>query len=77
MLMSDRVTLRHCYFEMRIYGKYLRVSAIDPDTGIEAVATGPRSMGQAMIQRNAKHKLEYLLTKKRREEQKNNKDWFA
>lgn len=62
--MKQRVHLRHCYFEMRQYGKYLRVHCIDPATGLEAIATGQRSMGQEALKRNAKLKLEYLLTKK-------------
>lgn len=62
--MTKRVKLSHCYFEMRTYGDYLRVHAIDPNTGLEAISTGRRSMGQAALQRNAKQKLEYLLTKK-------------
>ncbi|WP_417820769.1 DUF6898 family protein [Terasakiella sp.] len=65
--MNDRVTLSHVYYEMRVYGKYLRVHAIDPDSGQEAMATGLLSMGETTLKNNAKRKLEYILTKKRRE----------
>ena len=77
--MAKRVKLNHCYFETRVYGKYLRVHAIDPHSGLEAIATGLKSMGAPMIRRNAKHKLEYLLTKKLNEAEANkkNKDWIA
>ena len=68
--MNNHVKLQHCYYEVRPYGKYIRVHAIDPDTGLEAIATGLRSMGQALIQQNAKNKLEYLINKKREEQQK-------
>lgn len=66
-IMNDRVTLSHVYYEMRVYGKYLRVHAIDPDSGQEAMATGLLSMGETTLKNNAKRKLEYILTKKRRE----------
>jgi len=65
--MNDRVQLSHVYYEMRVYGKYLRVHAIDPDSGQEAMATGLLSMGEATLKNNAKRKLEYILTKKRQE----------
>ncbi len=75
--MTERVQLRHVYYEMRRYGKYLRVHAIDPDSGIEAIATGLATMGEQALKRNAKHKLEYILTKKKKEAQKGRTDWIA
>lgn len=78
--MKDRVKLHHVYYEIRKYGKYLRVHAIDPDSGLEAIATGQISMGEAPLKQNAKMKLEYLLTKKKRERAnglQNRNDWTA
>jgi hypothetical protein len=75
--MNDRVQLSHVYFETRVYGKYLRVHAIDPDSGQEAMATGLRSMGEASIKNNAKRKLEYILTRKRREAASPSHNWRA
>ena len=65
--MAERVKLGQVYYEIRVYGKYLRVHAIDPDSGEEAIATGLASIGQHALKRNAKQRLEYLLTKKRKQ----------
>ena len=78
--MTNRVKLHQVLYEIRIYGKYLRVHAIDPDTGEEAIATGLASMGEIALKRNAKQKLEYLLTKKRQNSsaaQQNRNSWTA
>lgn len=73
--MTERVRLHEVYFEMRRYGKYLRVHAIDPHSGLEAIATGKRSMGEAYLKRNAHMKLEYILTKKKRDAERNRRGW--
>ena len=62
--MTNRVKLDQVLYEIRVYGQYLRVHAIDPNTGFEAIATGQASLGEAALKNNAKMKLEYLLTKK-------------
>lgn len=62
--MNRRIQLSNVYFEIRQYGKYLRVAAIDPGTGTEAHSTGPVTMGEAVLKRAAHRKLEYILTKK-------------
>ncbi|NVK18039.1 MAG: hypothetical protein HWE30_05030 [Methylocystaceae bacterium] len=62
--MTQRVQLSHVYFEIRRYGNYLRVAAIDPDSGTEAIATGLVKMGESALKHNAQRKLEYILTKK-------------
>jgi len=62
--MNQRVQLSHVYFEIRRYGNHLRVAAIDPDSGTEAIATGPVKIGETALKHNAKRKLEYILTKK-------------
>ncbi len=78
--MSNRVKLHQVFYEIRVYGKYLRVHAIDPDTGEEAMATGLLSMGEEALKRNAKQKLEYVLTKKQQNSaalQQNRNHWQA
>jgi hypothetical protein len=46
-------------------GRYVKVTAIDPVTGIEAVIVGDPSQSQAILQRTAIQKLEFLISKKR------------
>lgn len=75
--MNKRVRLPRVYYEIRVYGKYLRVHAIDPDSGEETFATGLRSMGEEAIKRNAIRKLEYILSKKQHQKTQNEKDWIA
>ena len=62
--MNQRVQLDHVYFEIKQYGNYLRVCAIDPYSGTEAMSSGPTKMGEAVLKRAAHRKLEYILTKK-------------
>jgi hypothetical protein len=45
-------------------GRYVKVTAIDPVTGIEAVIVGDANLSQAMLQRTAIQKLEFLISKK-------------
>jgi len=52
--------LAEVLFEHRRLGAWLRVAAVDPATGIEAVATGPAD-APAMIERLAASKLVRLL----------------
>jgi len=61
---NKRVQLNRVYFETRRYGKYLRVSCIDPQSGQESYSTGPVKMGEEALKRAAKQKLEYILTRK-------------
>lgn len=56
---------RHEYLlEYRQIGAYVKVTAIDPATGVEAAITGPATAGQAILARNAVNKLEYVLRKR-------------
>ncbi|WP_445678650.1 DUF6898 family protein [Radicibacter daui] len=50
-------------FEMRRVGSYIRCSAIDPETGIEAVVTGPANSPGDSLRLAARRKLEYLLSR--------------
>ncbi|MDV7338666.1 hypothetical protein RYZ26_03595 [Terasakiella sp. A23] len=76
--MNQRVKVTQCYFEIRRYGNYLRVSAIDPNSGTEAISTGPVKMGEEVLKRAAHRKLEYILTKKlQKQTEQNRQDWTA
>lgn len=50
-------------FEIRKIGNSLKVTAIDPDSGIEAVIVAPSSMNMASVKQQALKKLEYLTNK--------------
>ncbi len=45
-------------------GAYVRVCAVDPITGIEAVAVGAASASKDELSRLAVRKLEYVIAKK-------------
>ncbi len=47
--------------EMLPYGRYVKVTAVDPKTGTEAVMVGDASQPQATLERLAVRKLEFLL----------------
>ncbi len=51
------------YVEFQQLGSLVRVTAIDPASGREAVIQGPASAGEAALGRLAVQKLEYLLRK--------------
>lgn len=57
---------REILFEMHRAGNTVRVTAIDPETGIEAAAIGPATAGEAALQALAVKKLDYVLGKKKR-----------
>lgn len=69
--MNERVILQNCYIEMKTYGNYVRVTAIDPTTGIEVYVVGPKNAGQTALSRAAKRKLEYVLTKRKSQQKQN------
>ena len=48
-------------------GSVVRVTAIDPKSGVEAVIVGPASASRSVLQANAVQKLAYLVKKKRGE----------
>jgi len=50
--------------EFQSIGTLVRVTALDPQTGLEAVIQGPASAGQQALGRLAVQKLEYVLRKK-------------
>lgn len=50
--------------EFQRVGSIIRVTAIDPDSGLEAVIQGPISAGEAALASAAAKKLQYLLQKR-------------
>jgi len=59
-------------FEMQYVGRVVRVTAIDPATGIEVVSVGDAERSVAALKRLAARKLMYVL--KRRAEQSARKE---
>lgn len=57
---------REVLFEIQRAGSYVRVAAIDADTGTEVVMAGPAHLGLFSLKRNAARKLAYVLDKQRR-----------
>ena len=45
-------------------GRYVKVTAVDPRTGVEAVVVGDPKQGQEVLTRLAVRKLEFLLQKR-------------
>ena len=56
---------REIFIEIVRYGDTVKVTAIDPDTGLEAVALGPASAARADLERIAVGKLERALEERR------------
>ncbi|MFZ4541416.1 MAG: DUF6898 family protein [Rickettsiales bacterium] len=49
--------------EMIPQGRYVRVTAIDPETGTEAVIVGDASQPQQVLKNTAIRKLNYLMNR--------------
>lgn len=49
------------FLEFQQVGAFMRVTAIDPQTGTEAVIQGPANASEAVLSQTAIQKLEYLL----------------
>ena len=49
--------------EFKPQGRYVRVTAIDPVTGREAVIVGDAAQGQQVLEHTAIRKLQFLLAK--------------
>ncbi|WP_041795119.1 DUF6898 family protein [Pararhodospirillum photometricum] len=54
---------REVLYEIRQSGAYMRVAAIDAETGIEAVMVGPASASLTTLQHNAARKLAFILSR--------------
>ena len=60
-----QVNLTEALFEFVLVGRYLRVNAIDPRTGIEVSMIADPRHGKTIIKRLAVRKLAYVISKKR------------
>ena len=56
---------REILFESTRIGHFVRVTAIDAATGIEAIVQGPASARPDELQRLAANKLRYVMEKKK------------
>lgn len=54
---------REVLFEFRQVGAYVKVSAIDAETGLEVSIVGDASAGTARLKLTALRKLEYVMAK--------------
>jgi hypothetical protein len=52
------------YIEFVVRGAFVKVTAIDPATGLEACILGPVSAPQSVLTEQARRKLEYVSKKK-------------
>ena len=62
---KKKVNIKEVLFEFVSVGRYLRVNAIDPRTGIEVTLTADPRYGENHIKRIAARKLAYVISKKR------------
>lgn len=68
MTEQDRVVLKQVLFEFVRIGKIVKVTAIDPKSGIEVSMVGDPHAGPETLKQLAKRKLEYVMTKRFRPE---------
>jgi hypothetical protein len=54
---------REALFEFHQVGTYMKVSALDPESGIEVSIVGPANAGEYVLRANALRKLEATLRK--------------
>ena len=65
MASSDFEGLEEVLIEFVPMGKSVKVSAVDPRSGLEVPIVGPASASSTELKRNAMAKLVYMLKKKR------------
>ena len=65
MMDPKQVKLSEVLFEFVLVGRYLRVNAIDPRTGIEVSMIADPRHGKTLVKRLATRKLAYVISKKR------------
>lgn len=61
--MNEPGRLDEVLFEFIVQGKYVKVTAIDPKTGIEASIVGDPRMSKTALERTATRKLQYVIRK--------------
>ena len=62
--MADREDRGGVIFEFQFLSHAVKVSAVDVASGIEVSIVGPRSASQATLERTARAKLAYVMSKK-------------
>ena len=55
---------REIFVEFVIQGNFVKATAIDPVTGLEASIVGPANAPQSVLAEQARRKLEYVAKKK-------------
>ena len=60
----EDVKLREVLFEFHQVGQAVRVVALDPISGIEAIMVGASGYGQETLKRLATQKLRYVIAKR-------------
>ena len=65
-MVQKGVQLREVLFEFRRVGRFLKVTAIDPDTNTEISMVGNPRYSKEMLKRIATRKLVYVIAKRRR-----------
>ena len=65
MVEPRNVRLHEVLYEFVSVGRYLRVNAIDPRTGIEVTMIADPRYGETLIKRLAARKLAYVISKRR------------
>jgi len=66
IVVQQGVQLREVLFEFRRVGKFVKVTAIDPQSNIEISMVGNPRYSQEMLKRIATRKLIYVINKRRR-----------
>jgi len=61
--------MKEYYLEFYPSGNTMKVTAVDPETGEEAVVMGPVNAAKSDLQKLAIQKLEYQLAKKQKLEE--------
>jgi hypothetical protein len=56
---------REIFIEFVVQGAFVKATAIDPVTGLEASIVGPARAPQAVLAEQARRKLEYLAKKQK------------
>jgi hypothetical protein len=62
-------------FEIREVGNIMRVTVIDPYTGIEIVVVGSPQMSLYSLKMNAIRKLKYVIAKREKEYKDTHSNW--
>lgn len=55
---------REILYEFQRVGNFVKVSAIDAETGVEASISGPVTAGDAILRLNAARRLEFVMRRK-------------